>query len=164
LITIKRITPEAALVYREVRLRALLESPTAFCSTHAKESQLPDEEWRKRAARWGGNGADAIFLALEGDEACGLVGTYVEEGKPGRAQMISMWVDPAFRRASVGKKLIDAVVEWNRLREIREIRLMVTHGAIAFYERLGFSKTGVTEPYPNDPAIVEYEMAMTLSE
>jgi ribosomal protein S18 acetylase RimI-like enzyme len=38
----------------------------------------------------------------------------------------------------------------------------VNHGAIRFYERLGFRKTGKTEPYPNDPAIFEYEMLLAL--
>jgi ribosomal protein S18 acetylase RimI-like enzyme len=165
LIAVKRITPESALVFKDVRLRALEESPTAFGSTYAKESQLSDEEWVRRAARWSGEGADAIFLALDGDAACGIVGSYVEEGKPGLTQVISMWVNPAFRRMGVGEKLIDAVVEWNRLRDIREVRLMVTsvnQGAIAFYERIGFRMTGMTGPYPNDPAIVEYEMALML--
>jgi len=27
-----------------------------------------------------------------------------------------------------------------------------------FYRRLGFERTGRMEPYPNDPAVVEYEM------
>jgi ribosomal protein S18 acetylase RimI-like enzyme len=31
--------------------------------------------------------------------------------------------------------------------------------AIMFYQRLGFSLTGRTEPYPNDPALIEYEMS-----
>jgi ribosomal protein S18 acetylase RimI-like enzyme len=31
--------------------------------------------------------------------------------------------------------------------------------AIHFYQRLGFSMTGRTEPYPNDPALLEFEMA-----
>jgi ribosomal protein S18 acetylase RimI-like enzyme len=30
--------------------------------------------------------------------------------------------------------------------------------AIRFYERLGFTRTGRTEPYPNDPGVIEYEM------
>jgi hypothetical protein len=29
---------------------------------------------------------------------------------------------------------------------------------MGFYRRLGFEGTGRTEPYPNDPAVVEYEM------
>jgi len=76
-----------------------------------------------------------------------------------------MWVDPAFRHAGVGKALIDAIVEWNRTHDVREVRLMVTSvnaGAIRFYERMGFRMTGVTGPYPNDPAIIEYEMALTV--
>jgi ribosomal protein S18 acetylase RimI-like enzyme len=43
--------------------------------------------------------------------------------------------------------------------------LMVTDvntGAIGFYERLGFRKTGKTKPYPNDPAMIEYEMLLPL--
>jgi len=65
----------------------------------------------------------------------------------------------------VGKALIDAVIEWNRARGVQELMLMVTsvNGvAIVFYERLGFAKTGVTEQYPNDPSIIEYEMMLRL--
>jgi len=42
---------------------------------------------------------------------------------------------------------------------------MVTNNnfaAIAFYKRLGFAPTGHTEPYPNDPALIEYEMSKPL--
>lgn len=165
MIEIKRITPETAFVFKDVRLRALTESPLAFSSTYARESQLPDEEWQRRAERWGSDENDAMFLALDGEAACGIVGSYPEPEQHGRAMVISMWVDPAYRRAGVGKALMDAVVAWNRDRRVRELVLMVTGvnaGAIAFYERQGFVKTGVTEQYPNDPAIIEYEMVMEI--
>ena len=32
-------------------------------------------------------------------------------------------------------------------------------GAAHFYERLGFTRTGSTIPYPNDPALIEFEMS-----
>ena len=38
----------------------------------------------------------------------------------------------------------------------------VNSGAIAFYERLGFAKTGVMGEYPNDASIIEYEMVLAL--
>jgi ribosomal protein S18 acetylase RimI-like enzyme len=44
----------------------------------------------------------------------------------------------------------------------RALQLMVTSNnepATRFYERLGFTRTGRTEPYPNDPVVIEYEMA-----
>lgn len=165
MIEIKRITPEIALVFKEVRLRALLESPTAFSSTYAKERLLPDDEWQRRASRWGGDANDAIFLAFEGEAVCGIVGSYREPEGGERAQVISMWVDPAHRRSRVGKALIDTVVEWNRKCGVRELVLMVTSvntGAMEFYEQLGFAKTGVTEQYPNDPAIIEHEMMLRI--
>ena len=159
LIAIERITLETAMVFKEVRLRALQDSPTAFSSTFAKESKFPDEEWRKRAVRWSSDGS-AIFLAMDGDAGCGINGAYQENEQS--AQVISMWVAPEARRAGVGKRLVDAVVEWARSRAVCELKLMVTSvndGAIAFYRRMGFEMTGKTAVYPNDAAITEYEMA-----
>jgi ribosomal protein S18 acetylase RimI-like enzyme len=167
LILIQRITPKTALVFKQVRLRALEESPTAFSSTYARESLFTDEEWTRRATRWAGKGDDAMFLAFDGGRPCGIVGSYVGPEHPQRAQVISTWVDPAYRRIGVGKALVDAVIAWNRPRGVREILLMVTSvntGAISFYERLGFRKTGVTAEYPNDPAITEYEMMLKLAD
>ena len=167
MIEIKRITADTALVFKDVRLRALQDSPLAFSSTYARESQMPEEEWHRRAARCSGDGDDAMFLAFESGAVCGIAGSFADAENRGRAQVISMWVDPGYRRAGVGKKLIDAVIAWNRSRGVRELVLMVTDvnaEAIAFYERLGFAKTGVTEQYPNDPAIIEYEMMLPLDQ
>jgi hypothetical protein len=36
--TIERITPERAALFKSVRLRALLDAPTAFGSTNERES------------------------------------------------------------------------------------------------------------------------------
>jgi ribosomal protein S18 acetylase RimI-like enzyme len=163
LIVIERITPQTALVFKDVRLRALLDAPTAFGSTYAKESTLPDEEWMKRAVRWSSEGS-AMFLAYKGEIACGIIGSFEEEDPQG-AQVISMWVDPGFRRAGVGKALIEAVVDWARSRAVRELKLMVmsvNRGALAFYERMGFRMTGETAVYPNDATITEYEMVRTV--
>ena len=165
MIEIKRITADTALVFKDVRLRALQDSPLAFSSTYARESQMPEEEWHRRAARCSGDGDDAMFLAFESGAVCGIAGSFADAENRGRAQVISMWVDPACRRGGVGKALIDEIVEWNRKRGIRELVLMVTSvnaGAVAFYERLGFVKTGVTEQYPNDVGILEYEMVMEI--
>lgn len=157
---IKRITAEDGLVFKEVRLRALQDTPTAFSSTYAKEAQFPDEEWRSRAARC--NGVDRIgFLAYDDDRACGMVFCFIEEHDKDEGTIVSMWVAPEVRQAGVGRLLIDSVVGWARSLGMHRLKLMVTSvnpGAIAFYERNGFTMSGKTGPYPNDPAITEYEM------
>ncbi len=159
--TIQPITMENAVVFREVRLRALLESPGAFSSTYARESQFSDADWAQRIERW--NGERGIgFLATDGDAACGIAGSLVDEWDGSRAQLVSMWTAPTHRGGGVGRLLVEEVVGWASRRGVGILSLMVTSynaGAIAFYERLGFARTGKTFPYPNDPAVVEYEMA-----
>ena len=73
-----------------------------------------------------------------------------------------MWTAPTHRQRGVGRLLVDRILEWTRERKVRALRLMVVcnnETAIKFYEHLGFTRTGRTEPYPNDPALIEYEMS-----
>ncbi len=164
MVNLEPITSDNALVFKELRLRALQDVPTAFSSTYAKESELPDEEWLRRSVRWGSDGCIG-YLAYEQGTPCGLVACYAEEHNVSRAHVISMWVDPAFRRVGVGNALIEALSAWARARRLKEMKLMVTsvnQNAIQFYERVGFRMSGITGPYPNDPAITEYEMLLPL--
>ncbi len=164
MITLEPIKPEVALIFKAVRLRALQDSPTAFSSTYAREAEISDEEWLKRSVRWSSDGSIG-YIAFNMEKACGLVACYTEEQHPLRAHIVSMWVDPAYRRAGVGKMLIDALSAWAKTRQLHELKLMVTsinESAINFYERIGFRKSGITGPYPNDPAIMEYEMLLPL--
>jgi ribosomal protein S18 acetylase RimI-like enzyme len=81
---------------------------------------------------------------------------------PTRAHLISMWTAPTHREQGIGRLLVKEVFTWAHRRNARTLLLMVTSNnepAIRFYERLGFSRTGPTEPYPNDQAVLEYEMS-----
>lgn len=158
------ITPENALLFKSVRLRALQADPFAFGSTYEKESQLSDADWIQRIRYWGEYRAG--FLALDGDLLGGMVAVFPDEDNPGCAQLISMWVAPEYRRTGLGRCLIDAAKSWALSRTFRELRLFVTcvnKGAIGFYTRNGFTKTGRTQTYPNDPSIIEYEMTIALA-
>jgi ribosomal protein S18 acetylase RimI-like enzyme len=78
---------------------------------------------------------------------------------------MSTWVAPEQRRTGTGRLLVDAVGAWARRSRAHTLKLMVTSSnlaAISFYQRLGFTSTGRTEPYPNDPALIEYEMSKSL--
>ena len=154
------LTPE----YRAVRLRALKDTPLAFGSTYEREVRLTDEEWAARAARCSG-GRDVGFLARCDGEYAGLALCFVEAEDAAVGQLISMWVAPEARGSGVGRMLIDAIVVWAAGHRMKTIKLMVTSvndGAMEFYRRLGFERTGRTEPYPNDPAVVEYEMVLVV--
>ena len=157
------ITPENALVFKMVRLRALKTDPTAFGSTHANESLLNDEAWIQRVRDWGSTRVG--FLAMNGELRCGMAAAFPDPDDTACAQLVSMWVAPECRRIGVGRVLIDAIKSWAAVHNLRELRLFVTsmnQGAIDFYIRNGFAMTGRTEPYPNDPMLVEFEMTISI--
>jgi ribosomal protein S18 acetylase RimI-like enzyme len=76
-----------------------------------------------------------------------------------------MWTAPTHRQQGIGRLLVNGIADWARLRGADLLQLMVTssnEAAMLFYERLGFTRTGRTEPYPNDLRLIEYEMARSL--
>jgi ribosomal protein S18 acetylase RimI-like enzyme len=163
-ISIEPITALNTFLFKAVRFRALQDAPHAFGSTYAKEAQLTDSDWIKRVERWNGE-SGAGFLAMDRDIACGIAGSFLDENDPRRAHLISMWTAPTHRQRGIGRLLVKEVLNWARSRNARILQLMVTSNnepAICFYQRLGFARTGRTEPYPNDPAVIEYEMSRAI--
>ncbi|HEX3355588.1 MAG TPA: GNAT family N-acetyltransferase [Tepidisphaeraceae bacterium] len=165
MITLRPMTALDAEVFRDVRLRALSDTPLAFGSTHAKESLCTPEEWAARAKKWG-EGNDAIsFLAFDQDHCCGIIGCFKDEEKSSHACIVSMWVAAEARRQGVGAHLVKSVEEWARRHGFEQLVLDVTDintAAITFYQRLGFEFTGETKPYPNDPTLRELFMQKKL--
>ena len=164
MIKLDPITVQNVPLFREVRLRALRDTPSAFGSTYEKESQLTDADWLMRALRW--NGEKGIgLLAIDGSVGCGIAGSFLDEHDRTRAHLISMWTAPTHRQQGIGRLLVNEIAGWARLRGADLLQLMVTSSndaAMLFYQRLGFARTGRAEPYPNDPRLIEYEMARPL--
>ena len=159
-ITLRAISTADKDLYRETRLRALKDTPFAFGSTYAREAAFTDAEWQQRTANLT-SGHAVGYLALDGDLPCGLIAAFPSEEISGCFTVVSMWVAPTHRRNGVGTLLINGIKEWARIRNARELRLMVTSNnpsAMDFYLRNGFHPTGHTGPYPNDPAVFEHEM------
>ena len=164
MITVEHVSLPLIAHFKAARLRALKDSPSAFGSTYANESQLTDEDWVKRVAGWNSNGA-ICYLAMDSGVPCGIVGGKCVVRERKWVDVLSMWVAPTHRRAGLGKTLIDTVESWAVSLGASRLRLTVTSNnasAIDFYRRCGFEMTGKTEPYPNDPALFEYEMAKPL--
>jgi len=165
MIVIAPITLENLPTFKQTRLRALQDTPSAFGSTYERESQMAEEEWQARVERWSGKSGIG-FLALEDGVAGGIAGCLLHPGNPSRAHLISMWTAPSHRQRGVGRMLVDSVAAWALSRGAAVLDLFVVANndpALRFYEHLGFIRTGRTQPHPNDPALIEYEMARPLN-
>lgn len=153
------------MLFKQVRLRALQDTPSAFSSTYADESRLTDSEWVERASLRTGEGS-IVYLAMDNKTPCGIGGSFLDKENASRAHLVSMWVAAAYRRMGIGRKLVEAIIDWARAQQARTLQLIVTSNndmAIEFYKHLGFTFTGQTSPYRNNPSLTDLEMVYSVS-
>lgn len=152
--------------YRELRLRALEDSPDAFSRTLAEEEERSDEEWSARLSSGVGSALDHPLVAEVRSEPAGLVWGKIERGEPQKANVYQMWVAPNARRLGAGQMLLDAVIEWARSGNLRHLDLGVTCGntaATRLYARAGFKPAGNMEPVRPGSLLLMQPMRLELT-
>lgn len=153
---IERVTAVNWRTWREVRLAALLDAPSAFGSSHAETLARPEEWWLARVQR------GPLWLARVGDRPVGSVGV-IEE--PTGWSLVGLWVAPAARGTGLGAALVQVCVEHVRAAGASRLLLDVVEDnqpALRLYADQGFVPTGRTHPHPHDPSLVQVELARSL--
>ena len=143
-------------LWRDIRLRALAESPDAYCSTLERELAFTEAEWVERLA-------PPAVLALEDDRPVAM-GAGFRTG-PQSLTLVAMWVDPARRREGLSRQVLDLLVAWARERRL-DIDLTVVRGnpaARSAYEQYGFVATGESEPLREGSALLMDRMVLARS-
>jgi GNAT superfamily N-acetyltransferase len=161
---VRRVTPDDVDVYRDIRLRALQEAPSAFASTLDAEATRSRQEWVDRVLMSAAGVERATFLAFDEDRCVGLVSCGPDDLGADR-QLVSMWVAPTHRGSGVAMGLIAAVLAWAKEIGAAEIALWVARDndrARRLYGRAGFVVTGDVQPLPSDPSREEIRMARTV--
>jgi GNAT superfamily N-acetyltransferase len=146
-VTIRTIEAEEWPLWRDLRLRALADSPDAFRTTLEEESYQPDAWWAELIEATVEHPRGDLWVAwVEGAPVGMLFGRV--DGEYTMLVIGAMWVAPEMRRHTVGSGLIQACVEWGRALGVHAASLWATEenrGAVAFYERQGFRPTKATE-------------------
>jgi GNAT superfamily N-acetyltransferase len=142
-VELRTLSPDDWQLIREIRLRALFDTPEAFTSTLQRERAFDESTWRDRArtGQW--------FLATEEDESvgvtCGIEGPSADSLT---RKVVGMWVAPVHRGHGIAQALVDEVAEWARSVGATRLSLGVREGndgAREAYLRMGFHSTGETE-------------------
>ena len=143
--SVRELSPEDWPVWKEIRLRALADSPDAFGRTHSEELRFPDAHWQERVAA-----TSSVQLVAEDDSRpVGIAAVWFDPDEPSVASVYSMWVDASVRRRGVGRALLDAAIGRAVARGVPNVQLTVTEGntgAYEMYRRAGFVETGRREP------------------
>ena len=152
-------------LYRELRLRALAESPDSFGRRLVDELARPDAEWIRLTESVTTPGGQVMLVAEEAGRPVGLAFGIFDKDRAKTGHVGGMWVEPEARGRGAGQALLDSAIAWARARELDRLELLVTAGngaAIRLYERSGFADTGRRDALPSNPALQIVQMALTL--
>ena len=125
-------------IARDVRLRALKDSPTAYIADYEDEVTIGEAGWRERFTRmrW--------VVARDVSRIIGLASSVRVPGRPTYERHIeSVWVDPRYRRNGVLRAVLGELGAAEP--EVTEWRVWVLDTntlARQVYDRLGFNPTG----------------------
>ena len=137
---LRTVTPDEWALLREIRLRALTDSPDAFGGTLAQSLAQPESFWRGRLA-----GGGPTVVVMDGGHPLAMGGLHLPAA--GRAAVWGMWTDPQARGRGLGGMVLDHLVAWGREQGLA-VELRVAEGnpvARALYTGRGFRPTGERE-------------------
>lgn len=166
-IVIRQSNMADAFNFRNLRLNALQDSPTAFSMDYQKASNYPLKYWEETLTM--DDQESAIFFAEHEDQLIGMTG--IARGRSPKtkhaADIWGVYISPEWRGLHIAEELIKSCTAWAKMREIVILRLAVVatnKPAIRCYERCGFTMYG-TEPrslFLQGKYYDEYLMSLTI--
>lgn len=146
-VTIRALTRDEWRVWRQVRLRALADSPDSFRSTLDESKSRSDGEWREQVEQSAEHERATLLVAEAGGEPLGMLFGLLDETLT-ELGMHAMWVAPEIRRRGVASRLIETAMEWARSAGATRAEMWVTVGndsARQLYLHKGFRPTTETQ-------------------
>lgn len=141
-------------ILREVRLRALKDSPTAYISTYEEVASWTEADWRHRFTT-------AVWVVIRDGRGIIAVASSLRDGPVNERYLESVWVEPGHRRTGVLRTILQYLAELEP--DVEDWFLWVLDGnaeARAVYERLGFEPTGESQPLDDDSGRVEVRLRL----
>ena len=140
-VQVRRLLPDEASRYRDIRLEGLEQDPAAFGSTFEDEAAEPLGFFADRLRN------SAVFGAFRGDDLLGIAAFRTPPGAKNahKGQLAGMYVRREARRQGVGRRLVEAVVAHAR-QVVELVQLTVVsdnEAARRLYDSFGFVAYGI---------------------
>ena len=160
-ISVRVLSESEWSLYREIRLRALAQSPSAFTASLADEADRGESFWRDRMT-------GSYRLLAERDQVPeGIVSLGVYEEDPSAAEVFGLYVVPEARGTGVSWRLVEAAAALATQNGYEQLYYWVgtdNGRAIGFAKNFGFRLSGYRRPSrASDLALGEQEVALVLS-
>jgi ribosomal protein S18 acetylase RimI-like enzyme len=146
-IILRAAIPADVMQFRELRLFALQDAPTAFSADYQTQLSRPMSFWE---GRLNFDEYGIVFFAEHAGDLIGMMGIRKRESPKTQhsADIFSVYVRPEWRGLHIAEALIDNCVQWAKAREVNILKLgvMATNtAAVRCYTRCRFKIYG-TEP------------------
>jgi RimJ/RimL family protein N-acetyltransferase len=153
-IIIRHATPADVDSFRELRLEALKNHPTAFGADYDETAARPNEHWQQRMEIE--KDQEALFFAEVEGQLVGMTGIFRGSSKKNlhKATVGGVYVKPEWRGHHISESMIRRCLGWAKEQEIVIVYLGVmttNQPAIRCYECCGFTI------YGTEPKAIKYE-------
>jgi ribosomal protein S18 acetylase RimI-like enzyme len=159
-ITVRVLDESEWSVYRDIRLRALAESPDSFTATLAEETDRDEQFWRDRMTR------SHRLLAERGPVPQGIVSLGPYDREPSAAEVYGLYVIPEARGTGVAWRLVEAAAALATQKAYVQLFYWVgtdNGRAIGFAQNFGFRTTDYRRPARASDTEAGEEIAMVFS-
>ena len=159
-ITVRVLEESEWPVYRDVRLRALAESPGSFTATLAEEADRDEQFWRDRMTR------SHRLVAERGPVPQGIVSLGPYDQEPSAAEVFGLYVVPEARGTGVSWRLVEAAAALATQQTYRQLYYWVgtdNGRAVGFAQNFGFRTTDYRRLSRTSDLEPGTEIAMMLS-
>lgn len=152
--------------YRDIRLEALKEDPSAFGSRYEENRDKDSLYWMERlASSSGSNGKSFFYAVLDDNNFISIGGAYQDENN--EWNIIAIYTKKEFRGLGAGALLFNKILEELKNRKIKKVFLRVNtkqEPAVALYKKFGFKilKTVAGQVLGDGNIYDEYEMFLDL--
>jgi GNAT superfamily N-acetyltransferase len=158
-ITVRVLEDSDWALYRQIRLRALAESPESFTATLADESDRDEQFWRDRMTR-----SDRL-LAERNSVPQGIVSLGPYEPDPSAAEVFGLYVVPEARGTGVSWRLVEAAAALAIQQGYLQLYYWVgtdNARAVGFAKNFGFLTTDYRRPARGSNLQPGEEIAMVM--
>ena len=149
MLDIRILTPAKWTALRDIRLKALRESPQAFLSTHEKEASWDKDQWLAEFRR-----GDWSIGFVTGQAVSLLGATRTPDMAHHECYLEYVWVSPGHRKTGLAQDMLAFTLDRLRDAGVQTAYLYILDGndaARRLYEKIGFSSAHEPEPLAGFP-------------
>lgn len=139
--TVRRLTPEDVLLWREARLRMLSADPESYGATYADWADRPLADWTASLRMI------SYVASMDDSRAVGAMGLWPQPGLSARHRgtLVAVWLEPEWRGSGRAGDMLDEIDAIAHEQGITQIELNVhaaNDRAARFYGNRGYTVYG----------------------